>query len=54
MLTCCHRCPNRPMGCFPYCLYPVGSFTSDRTDAEPPKWLVEYEEAMDRAAGIKK
>lgn len=47
----CHRCPNKPMGCFPYCEYPSASWATDNTTPQkPPEWVVEWDRLMDERA----
>jgi hypothetical protein len=51
-MTCCHRCPNKPLGCWPWCEYPSASWASDSTDGRPPQWVIDHDKAMDEAAGL--
>ena len=50
MQGACRRCPKAPMGCWPNCLYPSVSWTSDSSVIETPQWVNEWEAEMDRRA----
>lgn len=47
MAPCCHRCPNRPFGCFPKCRFPTASWASNETATPPPQWVLDYERMQD-------
>lgn len=48
----CNRCPNRPMGCFPECLFPPASWSSTDSTGAAPEWVMEHEREMDKRAAL--
>ena len=51
-MTSCHRCPNKPLGCWPWCEFPSASWTDNTSDGQPPQWVIDQDRATDEAAKL--